>query len=410
MNPKIINVKLGIFITIILFIVSFFLIPGLAKAETTTELNAQIKAKQLRAAELKKQIDAYQSALAEKQAQSLSLKRQLNVLDTTISRTQLNLKTKELELSTVTLQLRATALEIAGQERTISDQKTKIAETLRQLNQRDQQGLLAMFTINNSLNEFFEQANYLETLQSTLQQNINQLQTLKTELENKEQTLANFRIQLTKAKENLQQAKSNLEIDQQAKQSLLSQTKLSENRFQNLLTQVRQEQTAANRDIQSLEAKLRAQLKTPGHKNFQNLGDAVFLWPVNPYRGISTYFYDPAYIFRKYFEHPGIDIPSPQNNSIKAPADGYVARAKNAGLGYSYIMLIHKDGFSTVYGHVSRIDVVEDSYVNKGQIIGAVGGLPGTRGAGPLTTGPHLHFEIRSNGIPVNPLDYLPNY
>ena len=71
-------------------------------------------------------------------------------------------------------------------------------------------------------------------------------------------------------------------------------------------------------------------------------------------------------------------------------------------------MIIHSNGLSTVYGHVSGVSVVVDQYVHQGDVIGKTGGAPRGIGSGPFTTGSHLHFEVRKDGIPVNPLSYLP--
>lgn len=70
-------------------------------------------------------------------------------------------------------------------------------------------------------------------------------------------------------------------------------------------------------------------------------------------------------------------------------------------------MIIHANGLSTVYGHVNKIFVSEGDFVVQGDPIGASGAMPGTCGSGPFTTGPHMHFEVRLNGIPVDPLGYL---
>ena len=132
------------------------------------------------------------------------------------------------------------------------------------------------------------------------------------------------------------------------------------------------------------------------------------MWPISS-RIITSYFHDPDYPYRYIFEHPAIDIATAQGTSIKSVEAGFVARVKQGGrTGYSYIMVIHADGLSTLYGHLNQISVTSDQFVSKGQVIGYSGGVPGTRGAGPLSTGPHLHLEVRLNGLPVNPLLYLP--
>lgn len=99
--------------------------------------------------------------------------------------------------------------------------------------------------------------------------------------------------------------------------------------------------------------------------------------------------------------HSGIDIAGPRGTAIYAPATGKVARAFfNSGYG-NMIELDHGYGITTVYAHCTRMYVAEGEFVQRGDLIGTIG----TTGR---STGPHLHFELRLDGHPVDPLDYLP--
>lgn len=136
--------------------------------------------------------------------------------------------------------------------------------------------------------------------------------------------------------------------------------------------------------------------------------DINFIWPINPKKGISAFFMDESY--KKIFkmEHKAIDIPTPQRTEILSPATGKIYKTADNGMGYSYIMIKHENNIMTVYGHVNEILVEENQIVKQGEIIGLSGGKPGTRGAGWMTTGPHLHFEVFKNGKPIDPLTVLP--
>ncbi|MDD5751340.1 MAG: M23 family metallopeptidase [Candidatus Peribacteraceae bacterium] len=137
------------------------------------------------------------------------------------------------------------------------------------------------------------------------------------------------------------------------------------------------------------------------------VGAIQAMWPVEPELGISATFLDAAYEKRFGLPHHAIDIPVAQGSDIRAAADGTVDRVIDNGLGYSYVIVTH-EGFATLYGHVSAFYVEEGQAVRRGEVIAASGGMPGTRGAGALTTGPHLHFELIKDGKPVDPLTALP--
>ncbi len=131
-------------------------------------------------------------------------------------------------------------------------------------------------------------------------------------------------------------------------------------------------------------------------------------WPVTPILGVSAFFDDASYKKRFGFDHHAIDIPVDQGSPIRAPADATVLKVAMNGLGYSYITLQHGGGMETVFGHVSSATVKVGDTVSFGQVIGRSGGQPGSEGAGLLTTGPHLHFAVKMNGVLVDPLKYLP--
>ncbi len=123
--------------------------------------------------------------------------------------------------------------------------------------------------------------------------------------------------------------------------------------------------------------------------------DAELLWPI---LGPINSPFGPRW--GKF--HAGIDIGSPQYQEVVAALDGEVIYADptQGGLGKA-VVLRHGNGLQTVYAHLSIIIAHEGDTVRQGQPIGGVGETG-------RATGPHLHFEVRRNGTPVNPEDYLP--
>jgi murein DD-endopeptidase MepM/ murein hydrolase activator NlpD len=133
-----------------------------------------------------------------------------------------------------------------------------------------------------------------------------------------------------------------------------------------------------------------------------------FAWPVEPALGISAHFDDPGYRARFGFPHKAIDIPVNQGSTVYSVADGVVEKISDQGMGFNSIVIRHDGGYATLYGHVTEFLVEEGEEVAKGDAIAKSGGMPGTKGAGRMTTGPHLHLEMFKDGDAIDPLPLLP--
>ena len=127
------------------------------------------------------------------------------------------------------------------------------------------------------------------------------------------------------------------------------------------------------------------------------------LWPLQGGRGRITNYFGPAEhpFTKKWYLHKGIDIAYRIGTPIIATADGKVVEKKYEPMGFGhYIVIRHKYGFYTKYAHLQTVLVKEGELVSQGQKVGTLGNTG-------LSTGPHLHYEVRIGSQVVDPERYL---
>lgn len=168
-------------------------------------------------------------------------------------------------------------------------------------------------------------------------------------------------------------------------------TRVTVDEVANNLTQLQQDAQQRERSLQALRdilAQRQAQARiTPSIWPVQGEVTSGFGWRASPWGYGGDW-------------HPGIDIAVEYGTPVVATADGEVAFSGwYSGYG-KMVQIDHGDGIVTLYGHNSTLLVEVGQYVHKGQVIA----YAGSTGA---STGPHVHYEVRLNGTPVNPANYL---
>lgn len=361
----------------------------------------------------KQKIKALEEAMANtqkninaKKLEAISLKNQLAIIANRLIQIETDITLTNEKIKQAKLEIEALELNIEDKEKTIDKQKKIIAKIVKNVHVEDQKNYVEIMLTNDSFSDFYNQVKYLENVYTDLGRSVKTLRVAKEDLEDKKSKVVSKKQEFEDLNSKLADRRRDLSEQSNYKETVLTETHSSEQKYKTMLAGLQKQAQAIENEVRSYENQVRRKLES--QDKIEEGGDVSLSWPT-PSRYITATFRDPDYPFKKVFEHSAVDIRAAQGTPLKAAASGYVARTKRCTLAscYSYVLIVHTGSISTLYGHMSSISVSEDQFVNRGDVIGYSGGTPGTVGAGPFVTGAHLHFEVRKNGIPVNPLNYL---
>jgi len=334
--------------------------------------------------ELKKKIDSTKRAEASVMAELRRLE------------DQLYLATKELEYINVQISLthdeiRETQDEIAFVERRLAAQKDAFDARLTSMYKAGRVSYIDILLTSGSLSEFMSRLHYLR--QIAVQDNalINDYASNRVQLVAKKQELDSDILTLTDLLASEEQKRASVTSRSQERERYLSQVQADRKKLEQALDQMERESEALNKII--------AELQAQGQK--RQAHPLKMAWPVSGGWISSSYGNRLHPILGYYRWHSGIDYAADSGQPIKATEDGTVILAgPNGGYG-NCVILDHGGGVSTLYAHASKILVKKGQDVVKGQTVALVGSTG-------LSTGPHLHFEVRVNGATEDPLKWLP--
>lgn len=377
-----------------------------ANTSEVDAINKEIEARKEKIKQLDATMEVYKKSIDLKQTEGVSLKNQLSILETQNQSISTDIDLTKEKIRQAELEIEALTISITEKEAVIKRQKGIITQIVHSLNADSRRKYLEVLLTYDNFADFYTNLTSLEYVYVDLGRSIQSIRLAKEDLDVKRVQVTDRKKRYEVLSEELDAKKQKLIEQSSYKEKLLVQTKSSEREYRTLLASLKSQYQVVETEQRSYEDRLRKKLAE--EDKLQPAGDTNFSWPT-PSHIITALFHDTSYPFKKIFEHNAIDIKAAYGTPIKAAGSGYVARARRCTTSscYAYVMILHTTNVTTVYGHLSQILVDDDDFVNRGDIIGYSGGTPGTVGAGPFVTGPHLHFEVRLNGIPVDPLGYL---
>ncbi len=390
--------------------ISFLLPAPTATAQSAADIQAQIDANSAQIKSLEADIAAFQKELDVLGAKKNTLQSTISAL--TLSQKQLasQIKVTQSKIASANLQIQELTRSIGDKEQSIADDKDAIAKALRRIAQDERSSLVTQLLSGDTLGEAWQAVDHAVQFNRALGNDIADLRAVRTELATNRDEVSAKKAQLLSLQKELTLQKRSVDANKAAQQKLLSDTKNQESNYQKLIAQKQAAEKAFEQELLNLQGQLNL-IVHPGL--LPKVGSGVLSWPFsNAFMFNCTQrksVFGNLFCITQFFGntpfstanpqvyngkgHNAIDIAAPIGTPVYASLEGTVLDTGNTDLVrgcYSFgkwVMVIHGNGLSTLYSHLSSIDVAKGQEVSTKQLVG----LSGMTG---YATGPHIHFGV----------------
>ena len=325
-----------------------------------------------------------------------ALQDDINVLQLRQTRIETDLAAKRAELARIQDDLRRERIHLAQLRARLAESRVALADRLVQRYKADDPDIVTVILESNGFADLLERAEFMQRVSQQDMRIIDRVRAAKQESEASEKRLAGLEER---------QKTVTAEVARRAAEVAAIKGRLVDRRQQYEGARATKDRALASTvdkrhdlegDLRALEqeqAKILARLQSVQGGGPIRQGSGSFIWPVNG--PIVS-----PFGMRWGRLHAGVDIAVPTGTPIHAADSGRVVLLGWVGGYGNYTCISHGGSLSTCYGHQSRFGTSMGASVSKGQVIGYVGCTG-------HCFGPHLHFEVRVNGVPVDPMGYL---
>jgi murein DD-endopeptidase MepM/ murein hydrolase activator NlpD len=325
--------------------------------------------------------------------------KRLNGLQQNLKTTDTQIQDSELRLKLATERLQQLQADLAAKEVAYQQRQAATIARLRFLQRSLVSQGWAVLLQSQNLSDFISHRRYLKLVYQADQQILVKLTTQANEINNQKIEVEQQKNEIALMRQQLLAQKADFQTQADLQQELIGRLNSDRLALEVAQTQLEKDSQAITTLIQQKVAEAEAKTKTNSRNSVIIRGTGMFAYPSDaPTSSPFGWRVHPILGYRRF--HAGQDFAASYGSTIRAADSGTVIFAGWYG-GYGKAAIIdHGNGLTTLYGHSSELYVSEGQTVKRGQVIAAVGSTG-------LSTGPHLHFEVRKNGTPVDPMSYF---
>jgi len=371
---------------------------GEASSSRLEELNRELERLERQQKEAQNALNNAAREIQSIERQTKETEKEINYLLEQIRIKAEEIALKEKEIEETKEELVRTTIELEEAEKRVADRDELLKARIRLMYTNGLVSYLNVLMGASSFTDFLDRYQSLTLIvdqdKNILAENIRDKELIAASKAKVESDLA----RLEELYAELEREKKDLQMQEHSKEVMIAQL----NARKETLEDITEEQERALTEF----AKKKSEVLRLKNEELAKLAkqQGLFLWPLKDDYPITSSYGTRVHPIQKVKKlHAGVDIGAPKGTDVIAAGSGIVITAKYWGGYGNAVMIDHLNGYWTLYAHLSKISVKEDQQVEVGQKIGEVGAT-GT------ATGPHLHYEVRKNSEPVDPMKYTARY